>query len=166
VIFEFFLTTGCRLDELASLNMEDINYENGFAKVFGKGHREAIVPLSKDLMRDLTVYIQRYRDPKMEQEKKLFLTETGDPLARIGVQIMVRRVLTDIGLEEKIGPHILRHTFATRYLRKGGSLEVLRKILRHRSITTTMIYTHLNNDDVRDDFTRTDAMSDIIKRKR
>ena len=165
-ILMLFLSTGCRLSEVTNLTIDDLNFDQNYIKVKGKGRKEGIVPMADQLKDELFIYIQRYRHPKDPREKCLFLSDERTALTRDGMQIMIRRVLWSVGVKEKVGPHILRHTFATRYLRKGGNLEVLRKILRHNSITTTMIYTHLNQEDVRDDYLKTDAMSDIFRRRK
>jgi len=106
-------------------------------KVFGKGRRDETVPMGPMLMRDLRAYIERYRKPAFPAEKALFLNKYDVKLERRGVQILVKRILYAAGIEKKVGPHLLRHTFATQYLRRGGSLEALRKILRHSNINVT-----------------------------
>ncbi len=163
VIFETFLFTGIRLNELTELKVVDLDFEHGRMKVFGKGRRDETVPMGPMLMRDLRAYIERYRKPAFPAEKALFLNKYGVKLERRGVQILVKRILYAAGIEKKVGPHLLRHTFATQYLRRGGSLEALRKILRHSNINVTARYTHLMNEDVDDDYTRT-AIESLGKR--
>lgn len=155
VVFETFLYTGIRLNELTELKLQDLDFEHGRMKVFGKGHRDETVPMGPMLMRDLRAYITRYRHPSFPAEKALFLGKEGVKLERRGVQMLIRRILRGAGVTKKVGPHLLRHTFATQYLRRGGSLEALRKILRHSNINVTARYTHLMNEDVDDDYTRT-----------
>lgn len=165
-IIMLFLTTGCRLFEAANLTIDDLNFDQNYIKVKGKGKKEGIVPMSAELKNEMQIYLRKYREPIDKKERRVFISDAGTPLTRAGMQIVIRRALWAIGVNEKVGPHILRHTFATRYLRKGGNLEVLRKILRHSTITTTMIYTHLNQEDVRDDYARTGVMSDIIRKRK
>lgn len=154
VIFETFLYTGIRLNELAELSLDDLDFEHGRMKVFGKGHRFETVPMGPMLMRDLKCYIDRYRTPSFSAEKALFLNKQGTKLESRGVQMMIKRLLHQAGVTKKVGPHILRHTFATQYLRRGGSIEALRKILRHSNILVTAKYTHLVDEDVDNDFVR------------
>jgi site-specific recombinase XerD len=154
VIFETFLYTGIRLNELTQLKVDDLNFETGRMKVWGKGHRDETVPMGPMLMRDLKNYILNFRKPAIPAEKALFVNQDGFKLERRGVQIMVKRILRNAGVTTKVGPHILRHTFATQYLRQGGSLEALRKILRHSNINVTARYTHLLTEDVDDDYHR------------
>lgn len=154
VIFETFLYTGIRLNELAELKLDDLDFEHGRLKVFGKGHRFESVPMGPALMRDLKSYIDRYRQPSFSVEKALFLNKTGSKLESRGVQMMIKRLLKQAGVTKKVGPHILRHTFATQYLRRGGSIEALRKILRHSNILVTAKYTHLVDEDIDNDYVR------------
>lgn len=145
VIIEFFLDTGCRLSEVAGLKVDDIDLHNRLAYVEGKGNKQGVVPFGHKTAKDLHTYIHIHRHGKIDQ---LFLLPDGQPLTRQGMQMMVRRALADIGVSKKLGPHILRHTFATNFLRHGGDLESLRRILRHSSIQTTQIYLHLTNTDL------------------
>lgn len=150
-ILLFFLATGVRLKELADLSIDDLNLDEGYAKVYGKGGKERIVPLGGELQAELWRYIHKQRRPKFK-ERALFLNKHGLALGREGVSMIVRRALTDyIGDEsKKHGAHLLRHTFSTLYLRENRDLERLRKILGHSDIGTTQIYTHLVITDLLD----------------
>ncbi|MBA4376035.1 MAG: hypothetical protein C0401_07685 [Anaerolinea sp.] len=163
VIFETFLYTGIRLGELAELKIDDLNFETGRMKVFGKGRRYETVPMGPMLMRDLKSYIDHHRQPAFPAEQAVFLNKTGTKLEQRGVQMMIKRLLKQAGVTKKVGPHILRHTFATHYLRRGGSIEALRKILRHSNILVTAKYTHLMDEDVDSDYVRI-AMERLGKR--
>lgn len=147
VIFEFFLDTGCRLNEVVLLNIQDINLDEGHCKVMGKGSKEGLVPLGHKLRKDLYAYIHRYREGE-DGEPALFTSKFGTRLSRDGLATMIKRVMKTVGVQGKYGPHKLRHTFATNFLRNGGSLEALRRILRHNDIQTTLIYTHLGDEDI------------------
>jgi site-specific recombinase XerD len=155
VIYETFLYTGIRLSELAALKLDDLNFETGRMKIFGKGHRFETVPMGPALMRDLKVYILRHRKPAIPSEQAVFLNKNGFKLEARGVQMMIKRILWQAGITKKVGPHILRHTFATHYLRNGGSIEALRKIMRHSTINVTVKYTHLMDEDVESDYAKT-----------
>lgn len=153
VIIAFFLDTGVRLEELVSLDLNDVHIEGGWVKVYGKGRREGIVPIGHQLARDLHLYIKTERKAA-PGETALFINRFGQRLEYDGVGTLVQRILKAIRLDGKCGPHTLRHTFATRYLRNGGNLESLRKILRHRSIAVTQRYVHFLQQDVLDDHLR------------
>jgi integrase/recombinase XerD len=148
VIFELFLDTGLRLAEVANLELKDIHLSAGWAMVMGKGSKQAIVPLGKKLMRDLYIYVHQYRKPASDDVQALFLNPEGEALGREGIAILVRRALAHVGVEGKHGAHTLRHTFATNFLRNGGSLEALRRILRHSDIKITSRYIHLLSEDM------------------
>jgi len=150
VIFEFFLDTGCRLSEVAGLDLEDIALEAGWAKIYGKGRREALVPLGRVLVRDLYQYITQHRDAEAGEDA-LFTNIHGRRLGMEGMSMMVKRAMAAADVSGKRGAHKLRHTFATEALRNGMPLESVRKILRHRDIKVTQRYLHLTQGDVQED---------------
>ena len=150
VIFEFFLDTGCRVSEVVGLNVKDVHLDNGWAMIRGKGNREDIIPLGQSLTIDLHKYLYDIR-PKLDSQGKkaaFFLTNRGDRYSRSGLSMLVRRYLTEAGVDGKVGPHKLRHTFATNYLRFHGDLESLRRIMRHSSVQTTQRYIALLPEDL------------------
>ena len=155
VIVEFFLDTGVRLEELSGLTLDRINLEGFTATVIGKGRKTRQVPLGPQLSRDLRYYIDRYRHPAHPAEPILFLQEKGEHVGHSmgyeGMSSLIRRILEPIRTSGKCGPHTLRHTFATLYLRNRGSLEGLRRILGHTDVKVTQRYIHLVNADVQED---------------
>ena len=145
-IIKFFLDTGVRLNELATLKLTDLHLQDGWAKVSGKGSKERIVPLGAELCRDLHTYLNcRKAHPSVQT---IFSSEDGYALGREGLSQITRKTLSKVRKSGKTGPHTLRHTFATMYLRNGGSLEILRRILGHSEIKVTQRYVHLAVDDV------------------
>ncbi len=145
-IIKFFLDTGVRLNELATLKLTDLHLQDGWAKVSGKGSKERIVPLGAELCRDLHTYLNRRKAHPSVQT--IFSSEDGYALGREGLSQITRKTLSKVRKSGKTGPHTLRHTFATMYLRNGGSLEILRRILGHSEIKVTQRYVHLAVDDV------------------
>lgn len=164
VIVELFLGTGLRLAELANLKVDDVDLNDRTIQVLGKGKKYALVPISPRLRQELYRYIYDYREPRHEDETALFLTETGTAMTRYGVQTLIRRILREAGIERKVGPHLLRHTFATNFLRDGGNLEALRRILRHSDIKTTAVYTHLQIADLKAQISQFDPLDRLNKR--
>jgi integrase/recombinase XerD len=149
VIFELFLDTGIRLNELVELNLDDVHLDQHLIRVIGKGRKEDFVPIGKKCADDLRKYVNSNRNhTALPGERALFVKDAGDKLGREGVSILVRRVLHQIGKNGKAGPHILRHTFSTLFLRNGGGMEELRLILRHKDIRMTQRYVHLLQDDI------------------
>lgn len=151
VIFEFFLDTGCRVNEVANLTLDDIHIDEGWAKVFGKGRKEGIVPLGDKLCLDLDRYITRHRRAP-EEERGLFVSSVAPykRLTREGIITMVKRVHKAVGVKGKQGPHKLRHTMATEWIKNGGDVAVLRKVLRHTNIAITQRYINLVQNDVQE----------------
>jgi len=149
VLWEFFLDTGCRLAEVAGLELDDLNLLEGWAKVFGKGRKEGIVPMGNRLCEDLHRYINRYRRAPMD-EMKVFCSNKVPyrGLTRNGMQMLVKRLHKAVGIKGKYGPHILRHTMATQFIANGGDVSVLRRILRHSDIKTTQRYVNLVASDI------------------
>ena len=161
VLFEFMLDTGCRVSEVAKLDIEDVHLDENWVKIKGKGSREAIVPIGNRMSDQLYRYIHELRPES--NSKALFVTGMGDRYKPISIAGIVRRVMETVNVQGKHGPHKLRHTFATNYLRNGGNLESLRRILRHRSISTTQRYLSLTNEDIRDEHQRFSPLDSFFR---
>ena len=150
ILFEVFLDTGIRSNELIGINVDDVNIDDGWFKVYGKGRREAIVPFGQHLASKLHRYINEVRPMIANvEEKALFVSQWGNRYSRQALYAMIARYLKRTGVEGKLGPHKLRHTFATNYLKNGGDLESLRRIMRHKSVLTTQKYIGLVNEDLK-----------------
>lgn len=151
-IIATFLGTGVRLNELAALTIDDVNLDGGYAKVFGKGSKERIVPfLDPSLVSDLWRYLHRHRKPRFAGDTAFFLNEHNVGLQRDGFKMLVRRAMHDYMGDQiaKHGAHVFRHTFATMYIKyKCGDLERLRKIMGHTDLKTLQVYMHLAGTDV------------------
>lgn len=150
LIFAFFLDTGARLEEVVKLDVDHVHLEDGWVKVYGKGRRERILPLGKQLKKDLTDYLTYIR-PRLanEDEQALFVTKWGDRYKIEGMATLIKTKLKEIGVKGRYGPHKLRHTFATNYLRNQGGIEQLRIQMGHRDIKTTQRYLALVPDDIK-----------------
>jgi integrase/recombinase XerC len=135
-IFCLFLDSGIRLAELAGLQMGDIDTQNGTIKVRGKGNKERFACFGDDAAQCLDQYVKKFRQ-NGEKDTPLFLTEEGKPLQARGIQALLLRLGKKAGLEERLAPHKLRHTFATLSLKYGSNVEYIRKLLGHTDIKTT-----------------------------
>lgn len=145
-IIEVLYGTGIRVSELVNLKLSNIFFRESILKVNGKGDKERFVPLGKMASTEIKTYLN-IRDRKKIDSKNtdiLFINRYGRKLTRS----MIFKIITDasksIGLEKKISPHTLRHSFATHLLKNGADLRTIQLILGHESITTTEIYTHLD----------------------
>ena len=153
-MLELLYATGMRVSELISLDLEDVNIYDGFVRCFGKGGKERIVPMHLGAARALEDYIERAR-PDLERDKEakaLFLNRRGGRLTRQGFWLILKRHAASAGLEGRVTPHTLRHSFATHLLRGGAPLRHVQELLGHASITTTQVYTHLTSEHVRAEY--------------
>jgi integrase/recombinase XerD len=165
IVFEFFLDTGARLAEVVGLDLKDVHLKDGWVKVYGKGRKERILPLGNRLKRDLETYINHLRPMiAKEDEGALFVTINGERYTRDGMSTLVKRKLKKANVEGRYGPHKLRHTFATNYLRNGGHIEQLRRILGHTDISTTQRYISLLPEDLYNAHKTVSPADSIFKR--
>ncbi len=142
-ILELLYSSGLRVSELSGLNVDDINTKEGLLKVKGKGRKERIVPVGSKALDAIKSYMVE-RIPLKGKDKALFLNRTGTRLTDRGVRRIVVKYARLIGIGGQIGPHALRHTFATHLLHGGADLRVIQELLGHSSLSTTQKYTHLD----------------------
>jgi integrase/recombinase XerD len=149
-MLEVLYATGLRVSELIQLRPDNINLEDGYVICRGKGGKERVVPLGKAAAALTRRYIEEAR-PRLQKKpvEALFLTRFGDPFTRQGVWKMLREYARKAGLEARVSPHILRHSFATHLLERGADLRSVQIMLGHSQITTTQIYTHVSRDRLR-----------------
>ena len=141
MVLSVFYSTGIRLSELIELKVNDVDLLNGQIKVLGKRNKERLVPLTRELIKDLKEYISL----KDEQEFKvvnLFVTNSGGKLYQKFVYRMVNYYLSSVSSVVKKSPHVLRHTFATHMLNNGADLNAIKELMGHSSLSATEVYTH------------------------
>ncbi len=149
-MLEMLYATGLRVSELVSLRHQDLNLEDGFLICKGKGGKERIVPLGRSASEAVLLYLDQARSVFSKGETEfLFLTRRGKPFTRQGFWKLLRQYAIAAGLERKISPHILRHSFATHMLERGADLRSVQLMLGHSQITTTQIYTHVSRKRLR-----------------
>ena len=151
-ILEFAYASGVRVSELTALRLKDLALDDGFATVLGKGAKERIVPLGRSAVRTLNVYLRELR-PVLDRGAgagRVFLNARGKPLSRMGVWMILKAHVQRAGIEKRVTPHTLRHSFATHLLEGGADLAAVQEMLGHADISTTQIYTHVDREYLRD----------------
>ena len=144
-ILETFYSTGIRLSELVDINREDIDFESGLVRIRGKGKKERIVPIGSKAIEAIKKYQETRRT--LHSPQALFINRSGERLTTRSVARIVKRYLSRLGMPQ-VGPHGLRHSFATHLLEDGADLRAIQELLGHSSIATTQRYTHLNADQL------------------
>ena len=142
-MLELLYSSGLRVGELAGLNTDDLDLREGLVKVRGKGKKERIVPVGKKALAALRAYMLERLILK-KKEQALFLNKQGGRLTDRHLRRVVVKYSRLLDLAGKVGPHTLRHTFATHLLQSGADLRVIQELLGHASLSTTQKYTHLD----------------------
>jgi integrase/recombinase XerD len=146
-ILELLYASGLRATELCELKLRDTNLQVGCVRVLGKGMKERIVPLGQAAAEAIGRYLAECR-PNLDRSKseRLFLSKSGKSLERIGLWMLVEKYGRRSGLLKSVSPHTLRHCFATHLIGGGADLRVVQELLGHSDISTTQIYTHVDQD--------------------
>ena len=150
-VLEVFYSTGIRVSELVGLNWADIDMQLEIIRVIGKGSKERIVPIGKVALEALEKYAHEQRKRwklACKGEAPVFLNNRGERITTRSVARVVEKHLKQAGIQIKMGPHGLRHSFATHLLNSGADLRVIQELLGHASLSTTQRYTHLNLDQL------------------
>jgi integrase/recombinase XerD len=151
-ILEMLYATGMRVSELCSLVLSDLFFEQGFVRCFGKGRKERLVPIGKKAIRVTREYLRRARPALSKKDKgeTVFLTIRSRGLSRKTVWKLLRDYSRKAGIKKSVHPHTLRHSFATHLLENGADLRAVQEMLGHVDISTTEIYTHLDQEYLRE----------------
>jgi integrase/recombinase XerD len=152
-ILETLYSCGLRVSELVNLRFSDLFFEEGFIRVIGKGNKERLVPVSPSVEKEMGIYVDFYRKQQHVQpgnENVIFLNRRGAKLTRVMIFTIIKDLSEAIGLNKNISPHTFRHSFATHLIEGGANLRAIQEMLGHESITTTEIYTHLDQRFLRD----------------
>lgn len=142
-ILELLYSSGLRVAEAAGLNLDDVNTKEGLVKVRGKGKKERIVPLGSKAVEAIKTYMVEKILLK-KKNKALFLNRSGTPLSDRGIRRIVVKYARLIGVSGQVGPHTMRHTFASHLLQAGADLRIIQELLGHSSLSTTQKYTHID----------------------
>ena len=155
-MLETLYSSGLRVTELINLQISNLFMESEYVKVIGKGNKERIVPIGSEALKHIEIYLEHVRR-KLPQYPKfsdvLFLNRRGKPISRVMVFLVIKKLAEEIGLNKSISPHTFRHSFATHLIEGGADLRAVQQMLGHSSITTTEIYTHLDQQYLRESLT-------------
>ena len=153
-MLELMYSSGLRISELLSLDVNDIDLDNYIVRCFGKGAKERIVPLSDIAHNALYDYIYIYRNTltKNKSTNILFLNSRGNKLSRQGFFKILKQIALEKGINKDLSPHTIRHSFATHLIDHGADLRSVQTMLGHENIKTTQIYTHVSNNYVKENY--------------
>ena len=152
-IFEFMYSTGLRASELVSMKMQQLNLKDNYCIFEGKGEKTRLVPIGDFARESLIKYIENIRPlllkKKNNQTDYLFVTRRGKGMTRQSLWNRIKFWSTKAGISKNVSPHTLRHSFATHLLKFGSDLRTVQVLLGHTDISTTEIYTHIDNQDIK-----------------
>ncbi|UTI62584.1 site-specific tyrosine recombinase XerD [Paraconexibacter antarcticus] len=155
-LLELMYACGLRASEAIELHVGDLDLQAGVLRARGKGSKERMVPVGREAITAVAIYLRRGRPLLVgaREERHLFVNQRGGGLTRQGLYKIVQRHAESVGLRDAMSPHTLRHTFATHLLAGGCDLRSLQEMLGHADIATTQIYTHLSAERLKDVYFR------------
>jgi len=145
-MIELLYASGLRISELANVRLENFNFEERVVRVTGKGNKTRLVPVGRKACEALAAYLSTER-PKLVKRRsssEIFLSQRGTKLTTVRIWQIVKEHARRAGLEQRIYPHLLRHSFATHLLGNGADLRIIQEMLGHADISTTQVYTHVD----------------------
>ena len=153
-MLEVLYACGLRVTELTTLRISSLYTDIGFIKILGKNNKERLVPIGEEAVKHIGLYRQGVRRAMLnihpDHSDTLFLNRRGKGLTRVYVFTLVKDLAKAAGIDKRVSPHTFRHSFATHLIEGGADLRAVQDMLGHESITTTEIYTHLDNDFLRE----------------
>lgn len=143
-IIELFYSSGLRLSELSHLKWHDLDFEQSLVTVLGKGNKQRLVPVGKKALESLKVWKPISKIWDIQKSGYVFISKRCSQLKQRSIQARIKYWAMNMGLWERVYPHLLRHSFASHVLESSGNLRAVQEMLGHADISTTQIYTHLN----------------------
>ena len=153
-MIEVAYACGLRVSELVNLKTTDLHLKQGLINVLGKGNKERVVPINRQAIDTLKLYLSEARPVLIRHLRHdyLFLNSHGKCISRAGFYQILRKKGIEAGIKKKITPHMLRHSFASHLLERGLDLRLIQELLGHEDISTTEIYTHITNPQLKDTY--------------
>jgi integrase/recombinase XerC len=145
-IIELIYASGMRVGEVAKLRADNVDLEGGEVLVQGKGDKERVVLIGSFAINSIKAYLA---NRNIKDESCLFLGRAGSKLTSRSIERMIRKYARKAGLEKRVTPHTLRHSFATHLLSGGADLKIVQELLGHSSLSTTQIYTHITKEKLK-----------------
>lgn len=146
LLLEFLYSTGTRVSEATKLKVDDLELEEGIARVKGgKGNKDRIIVLSKNWVKELKKYLKR----KKIKSEHVFSKKNGKPISSDTIQRMIKKYTQKAGINKHITPHSLRHSFATHLLESGENIRKIQELLGHSNLSTTQIYTKVTTEELK-----------------
>ncbi|MDR3306691.1 MAG: site-specific tyrosine recombinase XerD [Endomicrobium sp.] len=146
-MLELLYATGLRVSELINLKFSNINLQDNFLRIIGKGSKERLIPFGEKAKNFINIYLLK-RKPYTNSEDNVFISRLGKKLSRVEFWRQLKNISKKAGINKNITPHTLRHSFATHLLAGGADIRFVQEMLGHASIATTQIYTHLDKDKI------------------
>ena len=153
-MMELMYATGLRVSELVELKLQDIDLEQDIVRTLGKGKKERIIPMGEFASESIKTYINKYRCLMLKKynNEYLFLNNHGDKMTRQGFFKIIKNIAKEKGIDKPLSPHTLRHSFASHLLKYGADLRTIQELLGHSDISTTQIYTHVSNEQLKENY--------------
>lgn len=156
-ILELFYASGLRLSELVFLQTDQVDFNEGMVRVLGKGKKERLIPMGKKAAASLKAYLEKR--PQLlngrPNPEHIFLNKLGGRISARAVERLIDKYLKRSGIQKKVTPHVLRHTFATHLLNSGADMRGIQELLGHASLSTTQRYTHVALDKLMEIYDKT-----------
>ena len=152
-IIETMYGCGLRVSEVISLKISNIYFKDEFIRVIGKGNKERLIPISQSIIKTLNLYLEGERVQQVINPKHsdtVFINRRGNGLSRQMIFLIIKELAEKAGIKKNIGPHTIRHSFATHLIEGGADLRAVQQMLGHSSISTTEIYTHISDQYLRE----------------
>ena len=153
-MLELMYATGLRVSELIELKLNDVDFSDDIIRIMGKGSKERIIPMGDFAKEYLEEYIYNHRGNMLKgiTTDYVFLNNHGKKMTRQGFFKIIKKLANEAGISTEISPHTLRHSFASHLLKYGADLRTIQELLGHSDISTTQIYTHVANEELRKNY--------------